>query len=80
MMNFNCNHEKDCPKPDRYGCHVDYIEIYGSEGLVEVFPNDDEPAQFTCLCCDAVATLEASETTKQNRRTSLEDYKQERIM
>jgi hypothetical protein len=79
MMIFNCNHEKDCPKPDRYGCHVDYIEIYGSEGLVEIHPSDDEPGTFTCLECGAEATLEASETTKQNRKTK-EEAKQERMM
>jgi hypothetical protein len=80
MMIFKCEHQPDCSKPDRYGCHVDYIEIYSSEGLVEVFPNDDEPAQFQCLNCDAVATLEVSETTRQNRQARVEESKQVKLL
>jgi hypothetical protein len=79
-MNFICDHEPDCSKPDRYYCPVEYGEIWSSNGLEEIYPDESEPVKFRCLDCQAPATLEASETTKQNRKTKVEESKQERMI
>jgi hypothetical protein len=79
-MNFICDHQPDCSKPDRYYCPVEYWEIWSSNGLEEIYPDDSEPAEFVCSECDALATLEASETIKQNKKTKVEESKQERMI
>jgi hypothetical protein len=80
MMRFICLHEPDCSKPDRYISIAWYHEIWSSEGLVEIKPSDTEPDCFFCTECEMPAQLEASETTKQNRKARAEESKQERMM
>jgi len=67
-LTFLCTHDPGCSKPDRYATYAQYVEIYSSEGLQEIIPDESEPSGFVCTECNAEAHMKASEPIKKSRK------------